>query len=156
MEKEMSTHSGILAWWIPWTEEPGGLQSIGSQKSRTRLKQLSMHAHRETKVDELSVRRNGYSEGWQLESMEFPFELMKSSKIDYGASCTSLNILKPLNCILWVCELYVSRVVTKNREMNVALEHFMFFLKYGLKLHLAKLYIRYPSFHRMEVYNWLL
>ena len=30
----------------------------------------------------------------------FPFELMKSSKIDYGASCTSLNILKPLNCIL--------------------------------------------------------
>ena len=27
----MATHSGILAWRIPWTEEPGGLQSIGSQ-----------------------------------------------------------------------------------------------------------------------------
>jgi len=32
--KEMATHSSILAWRIPWTEEPGGLQSIGSQKSQ--------------------------------------------------------------------------------------------------------------------------
>ena len=29
-EKEMTTHSSILAWRIPWTEEPGGLQSVGS------------------------------------------------------------------------------------------------------------------------------
>ena len=36
-EKEMTTHSSILAWEIPWTEEPGGLQSMGSQKSRTQL-----------------------------------------------------------------------------------------------------------------------
>ena len=39
----MATHSSILAWRILWTEEPGGLLSIGSQ-SRTRLKRLSMHA----------------------------------------------------------------------------------------------------------------
>ena len=32
MEKEMATHSSILAWRIPWTEEPGGLQSMGSQR----------------------------------------------------------------------------------------------------------------------------
>ena len=32
MEKEVATHSSILAWEIPWTEEPGGLQSIGSQR----------------------------------------------------------------------------------------------------------------------------
>ena len=32
MEKGMATHSGILAWRIPWTEEPSGLQSIGSQR----------------------------------------------------------------------------------------------------------------------------
>jgi len=31
-EKEMATHSSILAWRIPWTEEPGGLQSMGSQR----------------------------------------------------------------------------------------------------------------------------
>ena len=36
LEKEMATHSSILAWRIPWTEEPGGLQSTGSQ-SQTRL-----------------------------------------------------------------------------------------------------------------------
>ena len=36
LEKEMATHSSTLAWRIPWTEEPGGLQSTGSQ-SRTRL-----------------------------------------------------------------------------------------------------------------------
>ena len=35
LEKEMVTHSGILAWEIPMTEEPGGLQSTGSQKSQT-------------------------------------------------------------------------------------------------------------------------
>ena len=29
LEKEMATHSSILAWKIPWTEEPGGLQSMG-------------------------------------------------------------------------------------------------------------------------------
>ena len=40
-EEEMTTHSSILAWRIPWTEEPGGLQSIGSQ-SRIRLNQFSM------------------------------------------------------------------------------------------------------------------
>ena len=31
LEKEMATHSSILAWKIPWSEEPGGLQSMGSQ-----------------------------------------------------------------------------------------------------------------------------
>ena len=31
LEKEMATHSSVLAWEIPWTEEPGGLQSMGSQ-----------------------------------------------------------------------------------------------------------------------------
>ena len=32
LEKEMATHSSILAWRIPWMEEPGGLQSTGSQR----------------------------------------------------------------------------------------------------------------------------
>ena len=34
LEKEMATHSRILAWEIPWTEEPGGLQSMGSQGAK--------------------------------------------------------------------------------------------------------------------------
>ena len=42
LEKTTATHSSILAWKIPWTEEPGGLQFIGLQ-SQTQLKQLSAH-----------------------------------------------------------------------------------------------------------------
>ena len=37
LEKEMATHSSILAWRIPWTEELGGLQSTGSQRVRQNL-----------------------------------------------------------------------------------------------------------------------
>ena len=36
LEKGMSTHSSILAWGIPWTEDPGGLQSMGSQRDTTK------------------------------------------------------------------------------------------------------------------------
>ena len=39
MEKEMADHSSILAWKVPWTEEPGGLQSTGSQKNQTHQQQ---------------------------------------------------------------------------------------------------------------------
>ena len=34
LDKEMATHSSILAWRVPWTEEPGRLQSTGSQRGR--------------------------------------------------------------------------------------------------------------------------
>ena len=37
LKKEMAIHSSILAWEIPWTEEPGGLQSMRSQKSWSQL-----------------------------------------------------------------------------------------------------------------------
>ena len=43
LKKEMATHCNILAWRIPWTDEPGGLLSVGSH-SETRLKRRSMHA----------------------------------------------------------------------------------------------------------------
>ena len=35
LEKEMATHSSVLAWEMPWTEEPAGLQSMGLRKSGT-------------------------------------------------------------------------------------------------------------------------
>ena len=37
LKKEMTAQSSILAWEIPWTEEPGGLQAMGSQKGWTQL-----------------------------------------------------------------------------------------------------------------------
>ena len=43
LEKEMATHSSILAWRIPWIEEPGGLQSMGSRGIR--LDWVTKHAH---------------------------------------------------------------------------------------------------------------
>ena len=43
--KAMATHFSILAWRILWTEEPGGLQPVGSQRVKTRLKPLVTHAH---------------------------------------------------------------------------------------------------------------
>ena len=41
LEKEMAAHSSILAWRIPWTEEPGGLQSMGLQRVRHHGAQLT-------------------------------------------------------------------------------------------------------------------
>ena len=43
MEKEMATHSSILAWKIPWTKEPGRLLSMGVEKNRTRLSDFTLH-----------------------------------------------------------------------------------------------------------------
>ena len=43
LEEGMATHSSILAWRIPWTEEPGGLQSTGSQELDTT--EATQHAH---------------------------------------------------------------------------------------------------------------
>ena len=42
LEKGMVTHSSILAWRIPWTEEPSRLQSVGVTKSRTPITELVM------------------------------------------------------------------------------------------------------------------
>ena len=41
----MATHSSILAWKIPWTEEPGGLQVQGVAKNRTRLSNFTYFTH---------------------------------------------------------------------------------------------------------------
>ena len=47
LEQEMATHSSILAWRIPWIEEPGGLRSIGSQRFRHNCSDLA-HTHTHT------------------------------------------------------------------------------------------------------------
>ena len=46
LEEEMATHYSILAWRIPWTEEPGGLQPTGSKKSWTQLIDYKTTTHR--------------------------------------------------------------------------------------------------------------
>ena len=45
LEKEMATHSRLLSWEIPWTEEAGGIQSTGSRKSQTGCREIVLGAH---------------------------------------------------------------------------------------------------------------
>ena len=50
LEKEMTTHSSSLAWGIPWTEETGGLRSIGVAKSQTQLSDYHFHFQCDSKL----------------------------------------------------------------------------------------------------------
>ena len=45
LEEEMGTHSSVLAWETPWTEEPGGLQSMGVSKSLIQLNNFECSTH---------------------------------------------------------------------------------------------------------------
>ena len=56
LERKMATHSSILAWRIPWTEEPGGLQFMESQKSRTRLSDFTLFFHFHTLEKEMATQ----------------------------------------------------------------------------------------------------
>ena len=59
LEKSMATHPSILAWRIPGTEEPDGLQSMGVTKSQTRLKWFSTHAQRSIFIECSTCVREG-------------------------------------------------------------------------------------------------
>ena len=50
LEKEMATHSSMLAWEIPWTEEPGGLQSMESQNRHNLATKECTHTRTHTHV----------------------------------------------------------------------------------------------------------
>ena len=102
LEKEMATHSSILAWRIPWTEEPGGLQSTGSQ-SRTRLSDYTFFLY--------TFKLKGH---WKF----FKYFYIKSvSSIDiYFSGCDSF-LHSDANLIfskLWTCycELGYSQLAT--------------------------------------------
>ena len=61
LEKEMATHSSILAWRIPWTEEHGGLQSVHGSQSQTRLNDFTftftLHMYEALYLDLYAKRR---------------------------------------------------------------------------------------------------
>ena len=56
LEKEMATHSSILAWEIPWTENPGRLQSMGSQRVRRNFTYLNGIKHARISLGEMPAR----------------------------------------------------------------------------------------------------
>ena len=70
LEEEMATHSSVLAWKIPWTEEPGGLQSRGSQSDTTE------HAHMRTLTVQVKRRNNCHARMHPCEVPEALWEVI--------------------------------------------------------------------------------
>ena len=63
----MATHSSTLAWKIPWTEEPDGLQVHGVAKSRTQLSDFTFNFHFHALEEEMATHSSflpGESQGW--------------------------------------------------------------------------------------------
>ena len=70
LEKEMATHSSVLAWRIPGTGEPGGLRSMRSH-SRTRLKRLSSSSSSDTTKISVSSISNHHFFSFQLTTIQY-------------------------------------------------------------------------------------
>ena len=69
----MAPHSSTLAWKIPWTEEPGGLQSMGSLKSWTRLRDFTFTFHFHALEKEMATHSN--VPAWRIPGMGEPGRL---------------------------------------------------------------------------------
>ena len=72
LEKERATRSNILAWKSPWTEEPGGLQSMGSQRARHE-RVVNMHIHTQIQLRAFwsSASKDGWAVSTQCENLIF-------------------------------------------------------------------------------------
>ena len=78
LEEGMATHSSILAWKIPWTEEPGGLQSTGSQ--RVRHDSVTKRAHTVTALaDQGRPAGSAAAEGFQAQLSRLPDAVLGGS-----------------------------------------------------------------------------
>ena len=76
LEEGIAAHSSVLAWRIPWTEAPGGLQSIGSQRVRQDLSNWACEHEEESglfRATELKGEMVGIWEKWSLKT--FPWEI---------------------------------------------------------------------------------
>ena len=69
----MAPHSSTLAWKIPWTEEPGRLQSMGVAKSRTRLSNFTFTFHFKALEEEMATHSSVLA--WRISGMGEPGEL---------------------------------------------------------------------------------
>ena len=107
MDKEIATHSSILAWRIPWTEAPGGLQSIGSQ-SWTLLSTDSTHRLtitlfvpiiqiRNQELKSKAVCSSSYS--WQMAGPGFKKPIISDAKA-YSFQLCNIWARSPSNIVL--------------------------------------------------------
>ena len=70
MEKAMAPHSSTLAWKIPWTEEPGRLQSMGVTEGQTRLSNFNLTFHFHALEKEMAPHSSTLA--WKIPRMEEP------------------------------------------------------------------------------------
>ena len=77
LEKEMTTHTSILAWEIPWPEEPGGLQSMGSQIVN-HWACIHTHTHTHTHAHARTCSKQGYT--WIEMESKRNFDSWKTKK----------------------------------------------------------------------------
>ena len=87
LEKEVAAHSSILAWRIPWTEEPGGLQPMGLQESDT-TEQLD----RQTDIQRYRLQKCQHKN-----NLKFYFKMMMYG--DWGCHCADkeMNEVFPMD-----------------------------------------------------------
>ena len=111
----MATHSSILAWEIPWTEEPGGLQSVGSQRVRHDLeaKQQQQNYHLTGSRLKLKtiIKTGGFPGGAVVKNLPANAEGM-GSILGPGRS----NTAEQLSPCATAREAYVPRVCAPQRE----------------------------------------
>ena len=88
LEKEMATHFSILAWRIPWTEEPSGLQPMGSQRVG-QTEQLHVHFHFYQGCDQMIL--NAIFLSLQKGQLQMELNLTFCNKMKYLPSCRLRN-----------------------------------------------------------------
>ena len=140
LEEGMATHSSIHAWKTPWTEDPGRLQSIESQKSWTRLRRLSTLAWKtreavRTGTDDLENKLrlgNGKSVGLERKAngiLSHPFHFLflfyKMKRDGLQFSVTNHALTNPiywyhLHCICRSCRSYRKEINSKKTPKTTA------------------------------------
>ena len=121
LEKEMATHTSILAWRIPWMEEPGGLQSMGLQ-SQTRLSDFtSLHFSQSCNFSSSHVRM------WELDHKEGCCSVAQSCLTVYKPMDLTMTVGFPvLHHLLELAQTYVHWVIMGalwcNHNVNDAIQ----------------------------------
>ena len=87
LEKGMATHSTILAWRISWTEEPGGLQSMGVTEGRTRLRDFTFTFHFDALEKEIATHSSILA--WRISWTEEPGGLQSIGSQRVGHNCSN-------------------------------------------------------------------
>ena len=102
LEKEMATHSSILAWRIPWTEEPGGLQSVGSQSlagyspcSRKKLDTTEQLARKRGQRRSVGLRKRREGHGLHTGEETLSEKRTTDPENTFGSACVCVCFLFP-------------------------------------------------------------